>query len=66
MNTKKETYVFVVRYGFNYETDNIFGIYTSRYKAKKAIEKRTQEGCLLHYYKHSRNGYIEILQCVLS
>lgn len=66
MQTKKETYVFIVRYGFNYETDNIFGIYTSRYKAKKAIEKHTQKDYLLNYYKESRNGYIKILQCVLS
>ena len=66
MNNKKETYVFIVRFGFNYETDNIFGVYTSRYKAKKAIEKHTQENYLLHCYKHSRNGYIKILQCVLS
>ena len=66
MKIKQETYVFVVRYGFNYETDNIFGIYTSRYKAKKAIEKHTQKDYLLHYYKESRNGYIKILQSVLS
>lgn len=62
----KETYVYIVRYGFNYERDNIFGVYTSRYKAKKAIEKHTQENYLLHYYKESRNGYIKILQSVLS
>ncbi len=59
---QKETYVFVVRYGFSYETDNIFGIYTSRYKAKKAIEKHTQKDYLLRYYKESRN----ILQSILS
>lgn len=62
----KETYVYIVRYGFNYERDNIFRVYTSRYKAKKAIEKHTQENYLLQYYKESRNGYIEIFQSVLS
>ena len=63
----KETYVYIVRYGFYYEHDNIFGVYTSRYKAKKAIEKHTQnEDYILHYYKHSRNGYIDIFQSVLS
>ncbi len=63
---QKETYVYIVRYGFNYERDNIFGVYTSIYKAKKAIEKHTQKDYLLNYYKESRNGYIEILQSVLS
>ena len=63
---QKETYVYIIRYGFNYERDNIFGVYTSRYKAKKAIEKHTQKDYLLHYYKESKNGYIEIFQSVLS
>ena len=63
---KKETYVYIVRYGFNYERDNIFGVYTSIYKAKKAIENHTQKDYLLHYYKESRNGYIEIFTSVLN
>lgn len=63
---KKETYVYIVRYGFIYENDNIFGVYTSRYKAKKAIEKHTKKDYLLRCYKESKNGYIEIFTSVLT
>ena len=58
-------YVYIVRYGYNYEHDNIFGVYTSRYKAKKAINIHTQIGYLLYSYKESKNGYIEIFKSVL-
>ena len=64
--TKEETYVYIVRYGFKHERDNIFGVYASSYKAKKAIEKHTQKDYLLHYYKESRNGYIKIFTSVLT
>lgn len=39
--------VYTLRYGFDYEYDTIFGIYTSYYKAnkaKKALIKITENG----------------------
>lgn len=56
--------VYVVRCGYYYEHDHIFGIFTSKYKAKKAIkedlEKYKDEKSLLHFYSESKNGYINI------
>ena len=56
--------VYVVRCGYHYEHDHIFGIFTSKYKAKKAIkedlEKYKDEKSLLHFYNQSINGYINI------
>ena len=66
MTREKAKVVLIVRYGFYYEHDNIFGVYTSKYKANKAIEKHTQEGYILNYYKESANGYIKIFKSVLS
>ena len=62
----KEAKVYIIRYGYYYEHDNIFGVYTSRYKAIKAIKKHTSsEDCLLYEYEESNNGYIAILESVL-
>ena len=62
----KKTKVYIIRYGYYYEHDNIFGVYTSRYKANKAIKKHTSgEDYLLYSYKESNNGYITILESVL-
>ena len=59
------TYVYIIRYGFYYEHDNIFGVYKSRYKAKKAIDKHTKEGHMFNYYNEASNGYITIFKSVL-
>lgn len=62
----KEIKVYILRYGYYYEHDNIFGVYTSRDKANKAIKKHTSsEDYLLYNYKESNNGYITILESVL-
>ena len=62
----KEIKVYIIRYGYYYEHDNIFGVYASRYKANNAIKKHTSgEDCLLYNYKESSNGYIIILESVL-
>ena len=62
----KETKVYIIRYGYYYEHDNIFGVYTSRYKANKAIKKHTSsEDYLLYNHNISSNGYITILESVL-
>lgn len=56
--------VYVVRCGYHYEHDHIFGIFTSRYKALKAIKKDLEKyengKSLLHFYNESKNGYINI------
>jgi hypothetical protein len=58
--------VYIVQYGFYYEHNQIWGVYTSRYKANKAIKKHTQsEDYLLFHYANSKNGYINILETVV-
>jgi hypothetical protein len=56
--------VYIVRCGYNYEHDHIFGVFASKYKAKKAIkedlEKYKDEKSLLHFYNEALNGYINI------
>lgn len=62
----KKTKVYIIRYGYYCEHDNIFGVYTSRHKAIKAIKKHTSgEDYLLYNYKESNNGYIIIVASVL-
>lgn len=56
----KDNYIYVVRYGYSYEHDNILGAYTSRYKAKKAIKKESLEGGKMYQEANSRNGYVYI------
>lgn len=51
-----QVFVYIVRYGYYYEHDNILGVYSTRYRAKKAIETSEE----LDFYKSSNNAYINI------